>query len=211
METELFRDRIDAGAKLAKHLKEFKGSDTFVLAIPKSGVPIGCEVARILNSQFDVIVTRRIPIPWNPETSMGAISTNGAKVLNDALIRGLDISSEEIDEAAAQVQKEIDRQFNEYRTDKAIPDLLNRTVIIIDDGLVSGYTMLAAIESVKLHKPKSIITAVPVATKSAVKLISPKVDSLIVLIHGENLPFKVKDYYAIWNDLTDDNVISCLD
>lgn len=210
MEIELFRDRLDAGRRLAKHLRQFKDKDAIVLAIPKGGVPVGCEVAKLLNSKFDIIFPRKIPIPWNPETGMGAMTTDGIMVLNNDLIRGLDISNDEIDQAAAEVRTEIERQTSEYRGDHAPIDMQDRVVILVDDGLASGYTMLAAVESVRLHRPSQLVVAVPVASKAAIRLIKPKVDHLIVLIESDSLPFAVADYYGIWHNLTDENITRCL-
>lgn len=210
METELFRDRIDAGYKLAQQLSEYKNQDTVVLAIPKGGVPVGYEVARHIQAEFDIILPRKIPIPWNPEAGLGAMSADGTIVLNEALVRGLGMSPEEVEEAASEVRKEIERQTREYRKDKPAPNITGKTVILVDDGLASGYTMLAAIESVRKYKPSLIVTAVPVASKSAVKLIKPRVDKLVVLITGESLPFAVAGYYMIWQDLTDENVMNYL-
>ena len=211
MEIELFRDRIDAGSKLAQQLSEYKDQNAVVLSIPKGGVPVGYEVARHIHAEFDIILPRKIPIPWNPEAGLGAMSADGTIVLNEALVRGLGMSADEIEEAASGVRKEIERQTRAYRKDRLTPDIAGKTVILVDDGLASGYTMLAAIESVRKYNPKSIITAVPVASKSAVKLIRPRVDKLVVLITGESLPFAVAGYYLIWQDLTDENVTTYLE
>lgn len=210
METELFRDRTDAGNKLAQQLIEYKDRDAFVLAIPRGGVPVGYEVASQLHAEFDVILPRKIPIPWNPEAGLGAMIADGTIVLNEALVRGLDMSSEEIEQAASEVRKEIDRQAQTFRGDRRAPDVEEKTVVIVDDGLASGYTMLAAVESVRRCNPKRIVVAVPVASKAAVKLITPRVDSLVALIVGESLPFAVAGYYMIWHDLTNENVMSYL-
>ncbi|MHB1456514.1 MAG: phosphoribosyltransferase [Armatimonadota bacterium] len=211
METELFRDRTDAGYKLAQQLLDYKDQNTVVLAIPRGGIPVGYEVAKDIDAEFDIILPRKIPIPWNPEAGLGAMSADGTMVLNEALVRGLGMSDDEIKEAASGVKKEIERQTREYRKDRPTPDLAGKTVILVDDGLASGYTMLAAIESARKYNPKSIITAVPVASKSAVKLIKPRVDKLLVLITGDSLPFAVAGYYLIWQNLTDENVINYLE
>lgn len=210
METELFRDRTDAGYKLAQQLLDFKDQDAVVLAIPRGGIPVGYEVVRQINAEFDIILPKKIPIPWNPEAGLGAISVDGTIVLNEDLVRGLGMSADEIEEAASGVRKEIERQNEVYRKDRPSPNVTGKIVILIDDGLASGYTMLAAIESVRKYHPKSIITAVPVSSRSAVKLIKPRVDKLVALITGENLPFAVAGYYMIWHDLTDENVMSYL-
>lgn len=210
MEIELFRDRIDAGDKLAQKLIEYKDQNAVVLAIPRGGVPVGYEVAGHIHAEFDIILPRKIPIPWNPVAGLGAMSADGTIVLNEALVRGLGMSPEEVEEAASDVKKEIERQTKEYRKDKPAPDVTGKTVILVDDGLASGYTMLAAIESVRKCDPKYIITAVPVASKTAIKLITPKTDKLVALITGESFPFTVTGYYMIWQNLTDENVMKYL-
>ncbi|MHB1001590.1 MAG: phosphoribosyltransferase [Armatimonadota bacterium] len=210
METELFRDRIDAGKKLAQQLLEYSSQDTCVLAIPNGGVPVGFEVAKRLNAKFDVIIPKKIPIPWNPEAGFGAISADGTMVLNDNMVRGLGLSKDEIEQAAVEIRNDIERKTREYRGDRPAPDIEGKTVIIIDDGLASGYTMLAAIESIRKSKPLRIIAAVPVASRGASRLIAPKVDKLVVLITGERLPFAVASFYMIWHDVTDDEVLNYL-
>ena len=210
MDAEIFRDRSDAGRRLAERLPEYRDRDAVVLAIPRGGIPVGCEVASRLNAQLDVIVPRKIPIPWNPEAGFGAITADGTIVLNEQMVRSLGLSQEEIDRAAEEVRQEIIRRTKEYRGDKPTPNLKGRPVILIDDGLASGYTMLAAVESLKKETPSEVIVAVPVASSGAARLVSPKVDKLIVLIVSERLPFAVANFYVEWRDLTDEEVVACL-
>ena len=210
MVTELFRDRLHAGHKLAERLIEYKDQDTVVLAIPRGGVPVGFEIAKHLNAQFDVIIPRKIPIPWNPEAGLGAVTADGTMVLNERMIRNLGLSKTEIDEAAEEVRQEIERRTQEYRDDQPEPDVRGRPVILVDDGLASGYTMLAAVESLKKADPSSVIVAVPVASRGAARLVAPEVDDLVALVISDRLPFAVADFYMEWRDLTDAEVIACL-
>lgn len=210
MDVELFRDRSDAGRRLAERLIEFEDSRAVVLAIPRGGVPVGYEIAKRLHAEFDVIVPRKIPIPWNPEAGFGAVTADGTIVLNDAMVRSLGLTSAEIEQAAEDVRREIVRRTQVYRGDRPPPDVENRPVILVDDGLASGYTMLAAIESLKKSSPSAVIVAVPVASSAAARLISAAADRLIALIVSHRLPFAVADYYLEWRDLTDEEVCAYL-
>ena len=210
MAVDLFRDRADAGRRIAERLLEYEDENTLVLAIPRGGVPVGYEVAKRLDAQFDVIVPRKIPIPWNPEAGFGAVTVDGTMVLNDGMVRSLDLSEDEIEQAAEEVRQEIVRRTAIYRGDKPPPDVEDKSVILVDDGLASGYTMLAAIESLRKHEPSSVIVAVPVASQGAAKLVRPKADRLAALIVSESLPFAVANYYVEWRDLTDEEVMGYL-
>lgn len=210
MDSELFRSRADAGKRLAERLLDYEGEDVIVLAIPRGGVPVGCEVAKRLNAELDVIIPRKIPIPWNPEAGFGAITADGTIVLNQRMVSSLELSKEEIQKIADEVREEINRRLTEYRDDRPPPEVEGKTVILVDDGLASGYTMLAGIESVRKHKPARVIVAVPVASSGAARLVSPRVDRLVALITSERLPFAVAEFYREWRDLTDEEVRECL-
>lgn len=211
MAFEMFRDRKDAGCRLAERLLEYAGKDAVVLAIPRGGVPVGLEIARRIGADMDVIIPRKIPIPWNPEAGLGAVTADGTIVLNQSMIKNLRLRTGEIERTAEEVRQEIIRRTETYHpAGTETPDVTGRPVILVDDGLASGYTMLAAIESLKKHSPSSIVVAVPVASSGAARLISPKVDKLVVLVVSERLPFAVADYYMEWRDLSDDEVIECL-
>ena len=204
MDAELFRSRADAGKRLAERLLDYEGEDVVVLAIPRGGVPVGAEVARRLNARLDVIIPRKIPIPWNPEAGFGAITADGTIVLNQRMVKNLGLSKDEIQRAADEVREEIERRTREYRDDRPPTDVKGKTVILVDDGLASGYTMLAAIESVRKHNPVRVIVAVPVASSAAARLVSARVDGMVALVTSERLPFAVAEFYREWRDLTDE-------
>ena len=206
MDAEFFRNRTDAGRRLAERLLDYEGQDIMVLAIPRGGVPVGAEVAGRLNAQLDVIIPRKIPIPWNPEAGLGAMAPDGTMVLNHRMVRELRLTKIEIQYLADKVREEINRRTREYRGDRPPPDIRGKTVILADDGLASGYTMLAAIESVRKHKPARVIVALPVASSGAARLVGPHADKLIALITSERLPFAVAEFYHEWRDLTDEEV-----
>ena len=210
MDAELFRSRADAGKRLAERLLDYEGEDVVVLAIPRGGVPVGAEVARRLNARLDVIIPRKIPIPWNPEAGFGAITADGTIVLNQRMVKNLGLSKDEIQRAADEVREEIERRTREYRDDRPPTDVKGKTVILVDDGLASGYTMLAAIESVRKHNPVRVIVAVPVASSAAARVVSARVDGMVALVTSERLPFAVAEFYREWRDLTDEEVVKAI-
>jgi predicted phosphoribosyltransferase len=212
MDNEVFRDRQDAGRRLADRLLDYKGRGAIVLAIPRGGVPVGFEIAESIEALLDVIVLRKIPIPWNPEAGFGAVTADGTVVLNDSMVRGLQLTDEQIRQAAEEVREEIVRRTRMYRKGSMEPsDVADRPVILVDDGLASGYTMLAAIKSLEKHKPSEVVVAVPVASSGAARLVRPRVDRFIALIVGERIPFAVADFYQYWSHLTDEEVLQYLE
>lgn len=211
MDTDTFRDREDAGRRLAERLLDYAGKGAVVLAIPRGGVPVGLEIARVIGARFDIIVVRKMPIPWNPEAGFGAVTADGTTVLNESMLRGLRMTQEQIRCAAEEVRAEVVRRMRLYRGGSMeLPDLEGRPVILVDDGLASGYTMMAAIQSLEKHKPSEVLVAVPVASSGACRLVKPKVDGFVALTVSERLPFAVADFYRNWSDLTDEQVLSYL-
>jgi len=202
----VFKDRVHAGELLAKKLEKYKDEDVIILAIPSGGVPVGFTIAKEIEKPFDLIIVRKIPIPMEPEAGFGAMSFDGNIVLNETLVERLGLTKEEIDECSSQVLKEIRRRMDKFRGDKPFPDLKDKTVIIVDDGLASGYTMLAAIKSVKKQSVRKIIVAVPTASTNAINLIAPHVDEIFCLNIRDSFFFAVADAYKNWYDLNDDEV-----
>ncbi|MCP8308214.1 MAG: phosphoribosyltransferase [archaeon] len=202
----VFKDRVHAGELLAKKLEKYKDEDVIILAIPSGGVPVGFTIAKEIKKPFDLIIVRKIPIPMEPEAGFGAMSFDGNIVLNETLVERLGLTKEEIDECSSQVLKEIRRRMDKFRGDKPFPDLKDKTVIIVDDGLASGYTMLAAIKSVKKQSVRKIIVAVPTASTNAINLIAPHVDEIFCLNIRDSFFFAVADAYKNWYDLNDDEV-----
>jgi putative phosphoribosyl transferase len=167
METR-FRDRSEAGKLLAERLGAYANrSDVIVLALPRGGVPVAYEVARTLNAPLDVLIVRKLGMPGQPELAMGAIASGGVRVLNEELLMSYPISDEVIESVATQEQKELVRRERIYRGDRPAPDVRNRTVILVDDGVATGTTMRSAIETLKKLRAAEIVVAVPVAPESA--------------------------------------------
>jgi len=206
----VFRDRVHAGELLASKLKPYVGKDSIVLVIPSGGVPIGSTIAKELGLQMDLIIVRKLPIPYNTEAGFGSMSWNGEVKLNEKLVEQLQLSDPEIDSIIRDVKSELDKRMEIFRGNRPFPELKGKTAIIVDDGLASGYTLLAAISSVKKLSPARIIVAVPTASKNAVDLLAPYVDEIFCLNIRETKIFAVADAYQEWHDLTQQEVLKLL-
>ena len=176
----LFRDRTEAGRKLAQKLKAYANrEDVIVLGLPRGGVPVAFEVAKTLNAPLDVFLVRKLGVPGQKEFAMGAIASGGVRILNRKVIESLHISQEAIARTAAQEQRELERREYAYRGDRPSLDLSDRTVILVDDGLATGATMQAAAIAIRQQHPKQIIAAVPVSAPKTCNEFRVKVDEII--------------------------------
>ncbi len=168
MEQLPFRDRAEAGRLLGAELASRNlPKDSIVLALPRGGVPVGFEVARALGAPLDAIVVRKLGVPWQPELAMGAIASGGTRFLDEKLIRQMGISQAAVEEVAALETQEVGRREQLYRGGRPALDLRDRAVILVDDGLATGSTMLAAVKCARSLGPVSLIVAVPVGSKQA--------------------------------------------
>lgn len=209
----LFENRIDAGKRLAQALDEniqsFK--NPIVLGIPRGGVPVGYVLAKKMNCELDTIVLRKIPIPSDPEAGYGAVTLDKTVIVNQEMLPHLHLSKEEMDQGIERVYQEVKRRNQVYRKGRPFPDLKDRSVILTDDGLATGYTMLAAIEFCRKKNPKEIIMAVPVASDSAAELTQSEVDQFIVLHVSHSFYFAVASFYERFEDMIDDEVVEILE
>jgi len=205
----VFRDRPEAGKFLAEVLLDYEASDAIVLAIPAGGVPVAFEIARRLRLLMDVAIVRKIQIPGNTEAGFGAMGTDGEVVFNERLLRTLRLTEKEIRQQVNKTMGVIKERNKLYRGSRPFPDLKDKTVILVDDGLASGYTMSEAVKFAKRKGAKKIIVAAPTASDSSINLILPLADKLYCLnIRG--YPFAVAEAYREWYDLSDDEVIFLL-
>ncbi|KTB48716.1 putative phosphoribosyltransferase [Dehalogenimonas alkenigignens] len=206
----IFENRFDAGRQLAEKLSAYKNEATIVLAIPNGGLPIGLQVALALGAELDVVISRKIPIPLRPEGGFGAVADDGTTILNHDLVRDLKLTPSQINYQVAGVRNEIQKRSIFYRGTRPLSVVTGKTVIIVDDGLASGYTMMAAVESVRRRRPARIIVAVPVASELAVRKVE-KVADRIVTVETALVPkFYVSYYYRFWNTVSDDEGLKCL-
>jgi len=181
-----------------------------VLAIPRGGVQVAFPIAVRLRAPLDLVIPRKLPIPSNAEAGFGAITADGSRALNDDIITYLGLTDPEVDAIATQVLAEVQRREAKYRGDKPFPELTNRIAIVVDDGLATGYTALAAINYVKKRRPQRVILAVPVASKGAEMLVRSQVDEYICPLTSNRPWFAVASFYERFYDLTDEEVLSCL-
>jgi len=206
----VFKDRLHAAKLLADKLSKCTDADALLLAVPSGGVPIGYRVAEKLNVALDIVVVRKIQIPWNTEAGFGAVTWEGDLVLNDQLVASLRLPSEVVMQCIRQAQEVVLARLRKFRGNRPFPNLMGRTVIVVDDGLASGFTMLAAARSIRRKSPKRIIVAVPTASSTAVELLADEVDELICLNIRGGPMFAVADAYLDWHDLSDEEVMGYL-
>ena len=206
----VFKDRKEAGWLLAQKLLKYKDMDGIVFGIPSGGVPVAAEIAKVLGLSLDVIIVRKIQLPDNTEAGFGAVGPDGEVSLNTNLITQLHLTQEEVERQIQITVDTIKRRNELFREGRQFPLLKDKVVIIVDDGLASGYTMLAAVDFIKRHKPGRVVIAVPTAPKETVDLILPWVDELVCLNVRSRFTFAVADAYENWYDLEDEEVISIL-
>jgi putative phosphoribosyl transferase len=205
-----FADRLEAGRLLAERLSlpRFPG-DAIVLALPRGGLPVGFAIARRLQLPLDVVVVRKLGVPWQPELAMGAIA-GSAHVLDEALIRELEIGKKEVDLIVRREEAEIQRREELYRPGKTPLNLHNRSVILADDGLATGNTMLAAVRYVRDLKPARVTIAIPVGTKKACALLRADADDLVCPAMPEPF-FAVGEWYRDFPQVSDAEVQDLLE
>jgi predicted phosphoribosyltransferase len=206
-----FVDRAEAGEQLAAKLAGYAGRpDTIVLALPRGGVPVAFEIARVLRVPLDVFLVRKLGVPGHEELAMGAIATGGVRVLNRDVVAYLSIPQEAIDIVARREQQELERREQLYRGDRRTLDVRGLTVILVDDGLATGSTMRAAITALKKLKPNRLVVAVPVGPASTVQELREEVDELVCVMVPEYFD-GVGRWYEDFSQTTDGEVRTLLD
>jgi putative phosphoribosyl transferase len=209
--SRVFADRSEAGKRLALFMQgHLVLEDPLICAIPAGGVPVGYEIASAYRAGMFLGIVRKLKVPWNPEAGFGSVTWDGKVYLNQELVRLLGLSGDEISGVIAETQENIRKRLDTFSRKTPVPALGGRTVIITDDGLASGYTMLAAAEAVRAAGPGQIIIAIPTGSTGAVAVLSGLVEVLVCLNLKDGYPFAVADAYRSWHDLTDDEVMTCL-
>jgi len=208
--TRVFKDRKDAGMQLADSLMTYNGSGALVFAIPAGGIPVAAEVCRVLSLALDVIVVRKIQFPDNPEAGFGAAGPDGSVVLNDYLMEVERMSPGVVDEQSRKARQSVEWREQLFRNGASYPLMKDRTVILIDDGLASGFTMLAAIKFVRSRGARKVVVAVPTGSGRAVELVHERADEVHCLNVRSQPFFAVADAYKYWYDLTDEEALSIL-
>jgi predicted phosphoribosyltransferase len=206
----IFENRYDAGRQLAARLLDYKGQSVLVLAIPNGGMPLASEIASALGAELDVVVVRKLPLPLHPESGFGALADDGSIILNDDIVRREGLTQDQVNEQVAAVTSQVRQRSLLYRKDRQLSLVRGKVAIIVDDGLASGYTMLAAVESVKRRRPREIIVAVPAASSVALEKVKASA-RVLTLAEGTGPRFTVSDYYRHWHDVGDGDVLKALD
>lgn len=202
----MFDDRADAGRALAGRLRHYIGrTDIVVLALPRGGVPVAFPVAEALGAPLDLFLVRKLGTPGRRELAMGAIASGGIRVLNDDVVRWYGVSPAAIDEIVRKEQQELERREQAYRGGRELPRLEGQIVILIDDGLATGSTMLAAVKAVRQRRPAKIVVAVPVGARDTCAALSAHADEVACLRTPE-LFSAVGQWYLNFDQTSDEEV-----
>ncbi len=205
---EKFKDRKDAAKKLTLVLQKYRDENPLVLAIPRGGVEIGFELAKYLNADFSIIVTRKLPFPSNPEAGFGAIAEDGSTFIFDDIKQTMDEAT--LNSIIEEQKEEINRRKLVLRKNKPLPDIFDRTVILVDDGIAMGSTMMASIQMIKKKNPKKIVVSTPVASLRVASDIADLVDEAEILTTPRNFR-AVAQVYESWYDVPDEEVIEIME
>lgn len=206
----LFKNRKTAGEQLAQALEKYRDKDAIVLGIPRGGVVVAAEAARILGAQLDVIIPRKIGAPQNPEVAIGAVTQDGTVIKDEVMMNLLGVSDSHLQAMAERVSGEITRRAMAYRGNRHGAELHNKTVLVIDDGIATGFTVKAALESVRSARPQRLVLAVPVASAESITALRELVDEVVCLYEPEQF-YAVGQFYADFEQTSDREVIDLLD
>jgi len=202
----IFRDRIDAGRRLAEKLDHYAGRpDVIVLALPRGGVPVGYEVARALGAPLDVFLVRKLGVPGREELAMGAIASGGVRVLNEDVVSELCIPQHWVDIVATRELEELRRREAVYRDGRPAPDVRGKTVILVDDGLATGASMRAGVAALRKLGPSRIVVAVPVGAQQTCNEFRDVADEVICAETPDPF-YAVGSWYADFDQTTDEEV-----
>jgi putative phosphoribosyl transferase len=208
--SSLFSDRREAGRVLASKLRHYAGRpDLVVLALPRGGVPVAFEIAEALDAPLEIFLVRKLGMPGHPEFAIGALASGGVRVLNDEAVNWYQVSDSAIEQVARQEQAELERRERDYRQGRPLPDLSNRVVMLVDDGLATGSTMRAAVQAVRQLGPARVVVAVPVGAPSTCDGFRTIADEIVCARTPE--PFSaVGQWYRNFSQTTDDEVRALL-
>ncbi|RJQ07651.1 MAG: phosphoribosyltransferase [Bacillota bacterium] len=206
----LFNDRRDAGRRLAKRLADLQLPKPVVQGVPRGGVVVAYEVSRGLKAPLDVVISRKIGAPSNPELAVGAVAQDGTVVVDEALVRAMGVPEEYLEEEAARQREEIVRRLSRYRGGRPPVKVKGSTVIVVDDGIATGATVLAALRGLRSEDPERLILAVPVAPPDTLQRLSAEADEVICLATPEPF-YAVGQFYRHFEQTSDEEVVDLLE
>ncbi len=205
----VFRDRASAGKVLAGMLEEYRSSDAIVLGIPAGGIAVAVEIARELHLPLDLAVVRKITLPWNSEAGYGAVAFDGTVMLNEALLSRLNLSDGEIQEGIRKTEQKVSGRVTRLRRDRPMPNF-KRPILLVDDGLASGFTLRVAIKALRRAGTPKVLLAVPTAHLESAQMIVEEVEAIYCPNLRSGLSFAVADAYEDWNDVDEQEVVRLL-
>jgi len=205
--TRVFRDRRHAGEVLAVMLSSFSKTDTSVLAIPAGGVPVAAVIAEKLHIPLEVAVVSKITLPWNTEAGYGAVAFDGTMRLNEELVPRLGLTTEQIQQGIEQTTRKVLRRVKRFRGGRPFPDLAKRQVILVDDGVASGFTLLVAVEALRKAGARQLYVAVPTGHASSLPRMAQEVEAIYCANIRGGFSFAVADAYAEWTDVAEEEAI----
>ena len=206
----MFTDRRDAGRQLAGWLSGYQDGGGIILALPRGGVPVGYEIARSLRVPLDVFVARKLGVPGQPELALGAVAPGGVRILNDRMVRELGVSDDWIEAATESELDEVGRRMRRFRGMRPEPEIRDRTVILVDDGIATGMTVRVAVRAVREKGPRRVVLAVPVCAEVTAGALTSEVDALICLRTPSDL-WAIGLWYESFHQLEDEEVVELLE
>ena len=207
----VFQDRTHAGRVLTRMLAADDQQSGIIMAIPAGGVPVGVVMAEKLGLDFDVVVVSKITLPWNTEAGYGAVAFDGTVQLNNDLIRQVNLTVEDIEKGIEKTKNKVERRVTKLRGQKPFPDLKNRSAILVDDGLASGFTMQTAVTALRTAGAGRIIVAVPTGHRRSVEIIAREVEVLYCANIRGGYSYAVASAYVIWSDVEEEDVVNMLE
>lgn len=207
----VFRNRAEAGYALADFVRRAPDPEAIVLALPRGGVPVAQPLAQSLQAALDLVLVRKLPLPDRPEAGFGAVAIDGSRILNERILREFSLSADQIEEISGAVQKEVRRRAREYLGTERPPDVTGRKVFLVDDGLATGYSMIAAAKMVHGLSAETIVLCVPVSPADSLELVRSYFDEINCLIVQEFTPFAVASFYGDFHDMSDREVLDVLE
>jgi predicted phosphoribosyltransferase len=205
-----FRDREDAGRRLAERLSRHRDEHPVVFALPRGGVPVGYEISRALGVPLEVFVARKLGAPGQPEFGIGAVSVGGVRILNEDVVRRLGIPDDYLEKITERETAEVERRLRHFRGDRPEPEVRGRTAILVDDGLATGVTARAAVKALRRLEPRHLILAAPVCAAQTAELLNLEVDELVCLEAPPDLG-AIGFWYRDFSQTSDEEVIELLE